>query len=411
MRTLDVQAFLRRQPESRRFLLRLVGRAAGGVLLGLLAAGFTLLLDRQMGLSLPFPTSNSQLLLGTLVGAMITITVFVLWMRTVVVGLASSQASPRVLTGYLDDAFQRNLAAWMMAGFAYLTAVTLALPSHPDGGQGVPAVSSVVSLLIVTAALASVLIAMHNATRSISMPQVVRALADRAFEVMAAQHTPNDPPPATATGGTKAVLHAPRMGWLQWIDHDAVMQKMPAETIMTIGVNISDFVQEGEALAWADAELDEDAADAMLDAFTIVPTRTSEYDLAYAVQQLVDVAEHAMTPSSLDTSTAYEALMHLQAVFHRLLENGTSTGTLEGEDGRWIVAQRAWGTADHLQVAFQRLVTGGSQDPTTAQNLRAVIRDLQRTAHAVGDTASQDVLSEQRSRLDAQASSAVASPA
>lgn len=147
-----------------------------------------------------------------------------------------------------------------------------------------------------------------------------------------------------------------------------------------------------------------------MDSFAIVPTRASEYDLAYAIQQLVDVAEHAMTPSSLDTSTAYEALVHLRAVLDRLLQQGTPTGNLRGPDGRWIVGQRAFTTADHLRTASQRLVTVGSEDPTSAERLRAILNALAKTARLVGDTASRKVLSEQRSRLEREAPSTVASP-
>lgn len=406
---MHAHTFLHRQPDGRRFVLRLAGHAATGALGGLLAAAVTLWLDRQTGLSLPFPTANAQVWMGTLAGGLITITVFVLWMRMVVVGLASSQASPRILTGYLDDGFQRTLAAWLLTGFTYVTAVLVALPSHPDGRQGIPAISSVASLLIVVAALSSVLLATHKARNSVSMPQVVRGLADQAMTVMAAQDSPNDPAPSTAPGATKTVVHASRMGWIQEIDHDAIMAHLPTHTTLTIGANIGDFVAEGEAVAWADRELASACADAISAHVTIVPTRTSEYDLAYALQHLVDVAEHAMTPSSLDTSTAYEALMHLRAILDQLLHNGVSTGNLRGKEGRWIIAEQAWATADYLQVTFQRLVTGGSKDPTTAGELHQVLTRLEQTAQALGNDDSKAVLSEQRARLQREAHAGVAS--
>lgn len=399
----DIEAFLRRQSAARRFHLRLSSRVGAGALAGLLAAALTLWFDRRTGTTLPVPTANAQLLLGTLAGAMVTITVFVLWMRTVVVGLASQQASPRVLAGYLDDGFQLSMTAAMMAGFAYLTAVTAALPSQPDGGSGVPAVSAVVSLLIVVSALGAVLIAMHNATSSMSMPQVVRTLADRCFAVMAVRPSADHTPPPTGHLARRVVLRAPEMGWVQAVEHENIMGRLPAGTTLTVEVNVSDFVAQGEPLGWVDAELDGDTVDAILDGFTIVSTRTPQYDLAYAIQQLVDVAEHAMLPSSLDTSTAYEALMHLRAVFHRLLRRGTATHSLQGDDGRWIVARRAWGTADYLRVAFRRLSSLGAKDPTTTRELHETLRALERTAQEVGDTASQDVLAEQRTVLEEEA--------
>lgn len=403
----NAQRFLRRQTDQRRFVIRLASRAIGGTLVGLVGAAATLWLDRRAGLTLPLPTSNFQLLLGTLVGAMVTVTVFVLWMRTVVVSLAASQASPRVVTGYLDDAFQRAITAAMMGGFVYLTVVTAALPSHTRGGEGVPALSSLLSLGIVLAALAAVLVAMHNAKATLSMPRVVRTLADRAFTVMAAQDSPNDPPPSETGNDVQTVLHAPQMGWIQSVEHEAILQRLQAGTTLTVDVNVTDFVAEGQILAWADVELEADAAAAVVRSFTIVPTRASEYDLAYAIQQLVDVAEQAMTPSSMDTSTAHEALVHLRAVFRRLLQRGTATGSLRGEEGRWIVSRHPWSTADHLRATFPRLVTRGSQDPTTAEDLHAAVNALERLAHEIGDAASEDLLAEQRSRLEQEAASPV----
>jgi uncharacterized membrane protein len=180
MSPVTAQNFLRRQSDLRRFIFRLAIRAVSGSLVGVLTAALTLWIDRTAGLSLPFPASNSQLLLGSLVGAIITIAVFVLWMVVVVVSLVSSQASPRVLAGYLDDGFQRNLTAWMMGGVMYLTAATLGLPLHRDPG-GIPAVTSVGSVLVIVTALSTVLVAMHSATKSLAMPQIIRSLTDRAF--------------------------------------------------------------------------------------------------------------------------------------------------------------------------------------------------------------------------------------
>jgi uncharacterized membrane protein len=164
--------------------------------------------------------------------------------------------------------------------------------------------------------------------------------------------------------------------------------------------NVGDFVAEGERLGSTDKQVDAEAAASLAEGFSVVPTRASEYDLAYAIQQLVDVAEHAMAPSSIDRSTAYEALSHLRAVFRRLLHAPAPTGHLRGSDGRWIVARRALGPADHIGTAFQRLVTTGSDEPTNAEVLRATMSSLQGTAQVVGDEATQRALSAQQSRLD-----------
>lgn len=35
------------------------------------------------------------------------------------------------------------------------------------------------------------------------------------------------------------------MGWIQWIEHDTILERLPTDTVLTVGVNISAFVAEG----------------------------------------------------------------------------------------------------------------------------------------------------------------------
>lgn len=142
-----LQDFFPRRGQPSPFGYRVARRTVMGMVGGAVAAAATIVVDRGAGLFLPLPPSNSQVLLGTLVGAIVTITVFVLWMRTVLVGLASGQISARFLASYLDDRFPLNLTTWMMAALVYLTVVTAALPAHPEGGQAVPAHGSPTSAM------------------------------------------------------------------------------------------------------------------------------------------------------------------------------------------------------------------------------------------------------------------------
>lgn len=394
-----VRPFFRRISPDRRFLLSVIGHSLAGVLGGAALAAVTLWVDRSLHLSLPVPITNVRLLLGSLAGAVVTIAVFALWMRTVAVSLSSSQASPRVLGGYLDDSFQQSLTGWMTAGFVHLVLVTAALPAGQAAGAGVPAVSSLVGFVVVLAALSGVLLAIRNAVDSLAMPKVIRSLADHALSLMDRQGWPDDPPPPPRSAGPRTMLRSREMGWVQWIDHEAIIERLPPDATLTVVATIGRFIGCGEVLAAVDAELEEAAAEQIVDGFVLLPRRAEKYDLAYAIQQLVDVAEHAMSPSSTDTSTALEALVHLRAVFNELLGCGTPTGSLRGPQGRWITSPETWRPADHLRIAFQRLVTGGAQDPTTAADLLATMSALILTAKELGDEASEEALSRQRERL------------
>jgi len=125
---------------------------------------------------------GARVLLGSVTAGLITVAVFGLWMRTVVVGLMASHFSPRTLLTFLDDRFQRNLLAFMATGVMAVLVILLRMPS--DGEAAAPMVSTALVVLIALASLAGVLLAIQHATRSLSLPQLVSRLADDALRVL-----------------------------------------------------------------------------------------------------------------------------------------------------------------------------------------------------------------------------------
>jgi uncharacterized membrane protein len=395
--------------ELHRLATTLVPRAVVAVLAGWGLAAATLLLDRTIGLVLPVPISNARAVLGALAGAVLTIAVFAVWMRTVVVGLAAAYVSPRVVSSYLDDRFQRRMMVWMIAGFAYVLGVLAFLPAITGDGArtGVPAASSVVAILVVVVALVTVLLAIRHAVTSLSLSALVRALADRALATMAVPDRPDDDVPhrdvPTDSEGSEVRSHV--MGWVQDVDYPAIIEALPPETVLTLYTPVGEFVARGEPFAVTHRDLSDDAHDAIRAAIAVAPTRRGDADLAFAIQQLVDVAQHAMTPTSNDTSTADEALMHIRAVMHELLRNGKFSGCLNGSEGRSVVSPGIWDPADHLEVTFERLRPGAAQLPMTSHRLLHTIDALAVTAGEVGDERSREMLRYQRERLSEAAES------
>ncbi|GGI08106.1 DUF2254 family protein [Egicoccus halophilus] len=382
----------------RTFALLLSLRSLAGMTAGVLVALGVAWLDRLVGVRIPVAPETAQGVLASFVGGVLTIAVFALWMRTVVVGLASSQVSSRVLAAYLDDRFQRQVLGVMVGMLAYLVATVVV---YPDTGEGVPLLLSSLSAAVVVAALIGVLLAMRHAVGSLSVPSVVRTLTDQVLELLADPPWPNEAgtaevPDPDAPGTT---VTSRDLGWVQRIDHRALIDALPAGATLVLHADVGEFVAEGETIGHLDVDVEPPVVDAVLAAFRLERTRSNRRDLAYAVQQLVDVAQHAMAPHSADTSSAHEALVHLRAVLHLLLRRGTASGCLRGEDGRTVVSPTAWAPADHLRSVFDRLNAGASTDPVSR---RAVVRTLgllEATAREVGDQASVDVLVEHQERI------------
>lgn len=377
----------------RSFLRLLTLRAAAGLLVGLLVGLGAWALDRYLALSLPLATDTAQALLTAFVGSVLTIAVFALWMRTVVVGLATGQVSARVVAAYLDDAFQQRIMGTMVALVGCLITVTVLLP---EGGDRAPVVSTGLAVVVVIAALIAVLLAMRDAVASLSMPNVTRTLADHVLALLAEEPWPNDPRPADGTTAEVAcIVRGRELGWVQDIDYDRLLEVLPDGTTCELQVNVGEFLAVGEQVAHLDLDVDEETLGQFRDTFTLERVRSSRLDLAYAIQQLVDVAEHAMAPHSADTSTAHEALVHLRAVLHVLVRRGTASGCVAGPRGTTIVSARAWSTVDYLDEVFSRLQEV-VPDGSFGREVQRTIDALSRTAEEVGDAHTVGYLQQRR---------------
>lgn len=383
----------------RRFSDVVALRALAGSLGGAAVAIGTLPLDRTFALGSWLPVENVRIVLGALIGGVLTIAVFALWMRTIVVGLAASEVSPRVVSGYLDDGFQRAVTGWMAGGFSYLVVVALALPAD---GSVTPIVSLAISGVIAVAALVALLVAMRHAVTSLTPPHLIRELTDRAFEQLRTTWPPDDPLPTELPDPADLTeLRTDRMGWIREVDLTAIAERQPPGGTSLLAVAVGEFVAPGEIVAHLDPRIEEEDARAVAAAIDVARTRDTEADLAFAIQQLVDVVQHAIGPNSNDTSTAHEALVHLRAVLHEVIRRGPTTACRAAGDERRVVHTAAWQPDDHLRAAVERLPSLGTGDPVATRSLHRTLELLERTVEEVGDEASHAVVENARRRLDA----------
>lgn len=325
---------------------------------------------------------GARVLLGSVTAGLITVAVFGLWMRTVVVGLMASHFSPRTLLTFLDDRFQRNLLAFMATGVMAVLVILLRMPS--DGEAAAPMVSTALVVLIALASLAGVLLAIQHATRSLSLPQLVSRLADDALRVLERYpvtrlELTEVPPPVSAT---QTVL-APGTGWVIGIDIDRMRKALPAGGIIHLRCRVGVFLTHRSPVALVSLAQADEGEEADLDtiarAVTLARTRSPNNDLAFSVSQLVDVGTFALQERA-DTATAHEVLVHLGAVLEEVAERGLSRLHDRDEDGRRIYDDARWDASDLLQLCVERLRGPASRDPESARHLMHMLHRVRQVA-------------------------------
>lgn len=248
---------------------------------------------------------GARTVLSTIAGAMISVTGLVFSITMVVLQLASSQYTPRVLQAFLGDRTTQHTLGIFAASFLYALVVLRAVRD----GERAPGLAITVALLLVLAAVGMFLAYIHHITTSIGVARMLQRTAQQSRDLLAdgqASQWPTTPPVLGEPQGVR-VLAAPRSGYVDALDTPALVRLssrhgVRLELLQPLGA----FVAHGSPLL-AVHELpgaDTPSEEAVLALVSQVGERTMDQDLGYGIRRLVDIAERALSPGINDPTTA-----------------------------------------------------------------------------------------------------------
>jgi uncharacterized membrane protein len=253
-------------------------------------------------------------ILTAIAAAVITVVTLVFSITIVTLTLASTQFGPRMLRNFIRDWITQLTLGSFVATFVY---AILALVSIGSGhADFVPHLSITVTMALVVADVAVLVVFIDHIAKSIQLPQVIASIAgdlSRAIEAEVA---------APATDGPKAgpslsemlarldedsgIVRAPSSGYLQFVRMDTLIESASrSQAVIRLLHRPGHFVVEGEPLAnvWPAAAAP-GVARALGGAHATGPHRTLTQDLSFAVDQLVEIAIRALSAAVNDTFTA-----------------------------------------------------------------------------------------------------------
>jgi uncharacterized membrane protein len=266
-------------------------------------------------------------MLTALAAAVITVIGVVFSIMIVTLTLASTQFGPRMLRNFIRDRGTQVTLGTFVATFVYAVLV-LASIGPGSHGEFVPHVSVTVLLVLVLVDLAVLIYFIHHIAMSIQLPQVIASIARDLSRAIEIESMPEEfrPDAAGPTGPSAAemmrrieesgaVVAAPGSGYLQFVRHDDLVQiATRTGSVMSLLHRPGNFVVAGEPLArvWP-ASAAPAVSDELARAHFTGPVRTLAQDIAFAVDQLVEIAIRALSPAVNDTFTALTCIDWLTA--------------------------------------------------------------------------------------------------
>lgn len=326
------------------------------IVLGAIALSWVLpWIDRNISHEIPYVfqggPDGARSLLSTIASAMISVTGLVFSITMVVLQLAQSQFTPRLLDSFLADRTTQATLGVFTASFVYALAVLRTVRGvNGDVEEFVPQLAVTAAFLLVLGAVAMFIAFIHNITTTVQVTTVVNRVGTRTAHLIDEQFGP--PGDAEGFGPTWSprpdeegvpLISRGRHGSLDHVDYPRLVSlARQHDVVVHLDVHLGSFIASGHRVGtvWGIAELDEELRRALDRTLGVVRTRTTLQDISFGVRQLVDIAERALSPSTNDPTTAIQVLDEIHMLLRELAVRRTiSPYIVDEEDAVRVVTQ------------------------------------------------------------------------
>ena len=275
----------------------------------------------DLDLGLVKNADNARLILGTLVGGIISLMVFSFSMVMVVLNSAASSLSPRVIPGLISSRSHQVVLG------VYLGTIinSLMLISTIQEGDDINVPSLGIFLALGLAVICLCLFVYF--IRSISLSIQVDFILNRVYKQTLAQlrtrrrQLQDSHGPAWPDDAQWSVVRARRSGYFKALNVTAAHDVLDEHNArMTVQVHYGFFVMPGHPLMRIDRELDDDCTNRLLDCFDFYVEEYAHRHFFFGFKQIVEIAVRALSPGINDPGTAIKAIDMLSVLLAERME-------------------------------------------------------------------------------------------
>lgn len=350
--------------------------------------------DRLMSGSVPWlfqgGPDGARSLLSTIASAMISVTGLVFSITMVVLQLASSQFTPRVLGSFLDSRITQATLGVFTGTFVYALTVLRAVRGDSDGIEAfVPQLSVTAAFLFVLASVGWFLAFIQHITSSIRVSEVVLGTTDQLRAVLD-RMLPDERPDEPSDDGAhlpaaRPVTVGDRSGHLREIDLDGLL-RMAADhdAVVEVVAQAGEFLPEGGRVAVVRSATRDALTDELVEdvgrAIRLGRERDVKQDPAFGFRKLVDVAERALSTGVNDPTTASQVVDAEHRALRLAVQRHDPPRRLADEEGRVRVVHRPQTVAELLRLAVLEIAHWGRDSLQVPTRLCAMLDDLEEVA-------------------------------
>ncbi len=301
----------------------------GTMVVGFGALAFGLVeVDRRFGLDADLlfggDAGAGRTVLSVIAGSLITVAGVSLSLTLLVLQLASSQFSPRVLPGFLGDRFTQVTVGSFVGIFTY-SLITL----RAVGGGFVPRLSITVASALGVVAVIVLVAFIHHVSQLIQVSGIAARIGaatvrqvERIYPEPFGDGVDEDGDALLVEWrrlGDPRIVRPSRSGYVEEIATDRLASRLDGLAARVhFAVFPGEFVTTGDVLAEVWTHDAETAARGVSTAFGIADERSPTLDVGFGIRQLTDIALRALSPALNDPTTAQTCIGYLRAILEAL---------------------------------------------------------------------------------------------
>ncbi len=263
--------------------------------------------------------NNARLILGTIVGSIISLMVFSFSMVMIVLNRATSTLSPRVIPGLISDKFHQIVLGFYLGSIIFSLILIVNIDA-PGVEFSVPSLGIFFSMVLAIVCLGLFVYFIHSISQKIQVDYILNdiyKLTKKELNKVDIENAKRELPDTSSW--TTCV--ATNSGYLKKIDGKGLTEFCKKNEIkLLVKVSIGSFVVKEYPFIEISKDLEDDIKDKLRSYFTLyTEERVSDHYL-FGFKQISEIAVKALSPGINDPGTAIKALDLLSDLFAKLME-------------------------------------------------------------------------------------------
>ncbi len=270
-------------------------------------------LENSIKILLVRDEGSARLIVTTIIGGIISLTVFSFSMVMVVLNRASASLSPRILPQLVAQKSHQVVLGFYMGTIVF----SLILVNNIDNGGNMPALGILLSMILAILSLGLFIYFIHSISQSIQVDNIlVKIYLETKKQITEINRQETVKTGILSNDNSKKIV-AGQTGFYQIVNPGSLVPMLKKKNLcMEISCISGQFAEAGAILARFNSEtVDDKTLETVKDGFFQTNKNDDEEHYFYGLRKISEIAVKSLSPGINDPGTALKAIRYLTILF------------------------------------------------------------------------------------------------